>query len=144
MTRILTVLAVAGLALAPTSGASNAAAADPRRDAILTDLLAQAKTADPAIAGFAVDRGKAMFLATQTGGLPETTSCTVCHTEDPKAKGQSRAGKEIAPMAVSRTPDRFTDPEKIAKWFLRNCVGVLGRECTAAEKGDFITFMAAQ
>ena len=41
-------------------------------------------------------------------------------------------------------PARFTDPEKVAKWFLRNCTSVLGRECTAIEKGDFLTFMSAQ
>ena len=47
-------------------------------------------------------------------------------------------------MAVSKTADRFTDPEKVAKWFLRNCTTVLGRECTATEKGDVITFLASQ
>ncbi len=138
MTRLAIFLAAASLALS-----ASFAHADPRRDAILADLLNQAKTADSAFAGFAAERGKAFFLATQTGGKPDTTSCTACHTKDPKAKGQSRAGKEIAPMAVSKTPDRFTDPEKIAKWFLRNCNSVLGRECTSAEKGDFITFMSS-
>jgi hypothetical protein len=47
-------------------------------------------------------------------------------------------------MAVSMTPDRFTDPEKVAKWFSRNCNGVLGRDCTAVEKGDFITYLSSK
>ncbi len=47
-------------------------------------------------------------------------------------------------MAVSRSPERFTDPDKVAKWFARNCDTVLGRPCTAREKGDFITFMQRQ
>jgi hypothetical protein len=47
-------------------------------------------------------------------------------------------------MAVSKTPDRYTDPAKVEKWFQRNCQSVLGRECTAVEKGDFLTFMTSQ
>ena len=138
MNKFAVLLAVAGLSL----GAS-LARADSNRDALLADLMSQAKTADAAFTAFSAARGKAFFLATQTGGKPETASCTACHTKDPTAKGQSRGGKEIAPMAVSKTPDRFTDGEKVAKWFLRNCTSVLGRECSAAEKGDFITYMSS-
>jgi mono/diheme cytochrome c family protein len=138
MKTLTILLAAASLGIGATL-----AYADDKRDAILADLLTQAKTADAAFAGFSADRGKAFFLATQVGGKPDTASCTACHTKDPKAKGQSRAGKEIAPMAVSKTPDRFTDAEKVAKWFLRNCTSVLGRECSAAEKGDFIAYMAS-
>ena len=57
---------------------------------------------------------------------------------------QERAGKVLAPMAVSQTPDRFTDLAKVEKWFSRNCQTVYGRLCTAIEKGDFIAFMASQ
>jgi hypothetical protein len=47
-------------------------------------------------------------------------------------------------MALSKTPDRYTDPKKVAKWFRRNCKSVLGRECTPLEKGDFLAFMMNQ
>jgi mono/diheme cytochrome c family protein len=139
MIRLIRRAAVAAFVITATS-----AHADPGRDAILADLMTQAKTTDAAFAAFAPERGKAFFLATQSGGKPDTTSCSACHTKNPKAVGQTRAGKEIAPMAVSKTPDRFTDAEKVAKWFLRNCNSVLGRECTPAEKGDFIAFMVSQ
>ena len=62
----------------------------------------------------------------------------------PQNKGQTRAGKDIDPIALSATPRRFTDPAEVEKWFGRNCMSVLGRECSAAEKGDFITFMMGQ
>jgi hypothetical protein len=120
------------------------AVADPKRDAILADLATQTKAADPAFTAFDAERGKTFWFAAHAGGKPETPSCTTCHTKDPKAVGQTRAGKEIAPMAVSKTPNRFTDPEKVAKWLLRNCKTVLGRECTPVEKGDIITFLASQ
>jgi cytochrome c553 len=138
MTRFAVLLAAAGFCFG-----TGLAHADPNRDAILADLMTQAKAADTAFASFSADRGKAFFLATQTSGKPDTASCTTCHTKDPKAKGQSRAGQDIAPMAVSKTPDRYTDAEKVAKWFVRNCASVLGRECSAAEKGDFITYMSS-
>ena len=48
------------------------------------------------------------------------------------------------PLAVSLSPTRFTDPETVAKWFARNCRGVLGRACTAQEKGDVLTYFISQ
>ena len=58
--------------------------------------------------------------------------------------GVTRAGKPIEPMAVSKTPNRYTDHRKVAKWFRRNCKSVLGRQCSPREKGDFLTFMINQ
>jgi hypothetical protein len=124
--------------------ATAGAAANPARDAILANLLKQVKAEDAAFTGFSADRGAAFFAATQTGGKPATPSCTTCHSASPTQAGKTRAGKAIAPMAVSTTPDRYTDAAKVAKWFRRNCKSVLGRECTAQEKGDFLAFMISQ
>ncbi|HUL06343.1 MAG TPA: DUF1924 domain-containing protein [Candidatus Acidoferrum sp.] len=126
------------------AGVAAAATSNPARDAILAAFAAEAKQADPAFAGFSAERGQAFWTTAHAGGKPDTPSCTSCHTPDPTREGQTRAGKQIAPMAISRTPDRFTDPEKVAKWFGRNCNSVLGRDCTAAEKGDVITYLAGK
>lgn len=112
---------------------------DGARQTLLQELAAQAK-----VDGFSAERGAALFTSTFKGGKPDTPSCTACHGPTPKSKGETRAGKPIEPLAVSATPDRFTDPEKVAKWFERNCNSVLGRDCTPLEKGDFITFMLTQ
>lgn len=120
------------------------ALANPERQAILNQFATQAKQQDPAFKGFSADKGQALFMAKHVGGKPETPSCTTCHTQDPKGTGQTKAGKEIKPMAVSRNPARFTDPAEVEKWFGRNCNQVLGRDCTAGEKGDVITFMSGQ
>jgi Domain of unknown function (DUF1924) len=114
------------------------------RDAILAELLAEAKKENPTFAGFSAARGGAFYHAKHTGGHPETPSCTTCHTADPRNPGETRTGKAIKPVAVSRRPTRFTDPEKVTKWFRRNCRSVLGRDCTAAEKGDYITYLMSQ
>jgi hypothetical protein len=105
---------------------------------------AQAKAADPAFSGFSAERGETLFKSNFSGGKPDTPSCSTCHTTDPKKPGQTRAGKPIDPMAVSVSPNRYTDLEKTEKWFGRNCRNVLGRDCAATEKGDFITFMLTQ
>ena len=123
---------------------AGAARADPARDAILAQLTAEAKQADPSFSGFSAERGGAFWSTPHGGGKPDTPACITCHTHDPRAQGQTRAGKIIQPMAVSKTPDRFTDPAKVQKWFTRNCKSVLGRPCTAVEKGDVITYLSEQ
>jgi cytochrome c peroxidase len=110
----------------------------------LDDYRAEAKAADPSFSDFSAEKGKAFFLENHTGGKPETPSCTSCHTKDPKTAGQTRAGKTIEPMALSVSPTRYSDKDKVEKWFRRNCNSVLGRACSALEKGNFITFMQTQ
>lgn len=119
------------------------AGAGPRED-LLAVLAAQAKAADAGFQGFAASRGESLFRTAFGQGKPDTPACTTCHTASPRKTGETRAGKPIEPMAVSATPDRYTDPEKVAKWFHRNCTGVLGRDCTVQEQGDFLTFMIGQ
>ncbi len=139
MRTITTAITLLALGLAMTTPSAYAADPAAARQAILKRLQAQAG-GQP----FSAERGKAFFYAKHTGGKPKINSCTVCHTKNPRAPGRTRTGKVIKPMAVSVNPQRFTDPRKVAKWFRRNCRTVLGRECTAREKGDFITFMMSQ
>ncbi len=69
-------------------------------------------------------------------------ACTACHTEAPAQAGRHVVtGKAIKPLAPRAEAARFTDPAKTEKWFRRNCTEVLGRECSAAEKADFILFL---
>jgi len=122
-----------------------ALAADPRRDALLADYAAGARRADPAFTGFSAQRGEALFRTRWTGGDPRTPSCTACHTADPRQPGpNAKTGRPIDPVAVSVKPQRFTDKATVEKQFARDCKSVLGRDCTALEKGNYITFMAGQ
>lgn len=123
--------------------AAAAARAEPRRDAILADLLAQARKDDARFAAFSAERGAALYRSTHQG-KEGPTACATCHGVAPTGNGQTRLGKAIEPMAVSKNPARFTDAENVEKWFKRNCGEVLGRACTAAEKGDFITYLSGQ
>jgi len=136
-------LLLAALAVAwalPSGGPASAAAAKE----MIAGYAAEAKAGDKTFTAFSADRGRILFFSRPAAGKPETPSCTSCHTSSPAGAGQTRAGKEIAPMALSRSPGRYGDAKKVEKWFRRNCKGVLGRVCTALEKGDFLTFMISQ
>ncbi len=125
---------VAGAAVA---GAATTSA----QKAIQDHYAALARATEPTFKDGDAERGKALFQGRHIGGKAETPSCTTCHTSDLKKPGQTRAGKEIAPMAASLNPKRYTDPAEVEKWFKRNCSDVLGRECTAVEKSDVLSYL---
>ncbi len=86
------------------------------------------------------ERGKSLFLK-DWGVSKDMPNCAACHTKDINAAGKHViTGKTIDPLAPAANPERFTSAKKVAKWFKRNCNEVVGRECTAAEKADFIQF----
>lgn len=95
---------------------------------------------------FTVEAGKTLwfqeFTDAESGKIRQ---CTTCHTDDLTKTGKhARTGKAIEPLAPSANPKRLTDVKEIRKWFKRNCKWTLGRECTAQEKGDVLTFIQAQ
>lgn len=109
-------------------------------DTVLDPYTAAAKSAAAPFAGFSAARGEQIFRAKHADAQEE--SCTSCHTTDPRKNGQhAKTGKTIEPLAPVANAKRFTDPAKVEKWFKRNCKEVLARECTALEKGDFVTWM---
>lgn len=135
---VLIAAAVAALPLAATAG-------DTRRDTILAEYAAQARKADPGFSGFSAQNGEALFRTKWAGGDARTPSCTACHTGNPRMPGRNaKTGRPIEPVAVSVNPGRFIDLAEVEKQFRRDCKGVIGRDCTPIEKGDYVTFMAGQ
>ncbi|NWG31448.1 MAG: DUF1924 domain-containing protein [Rhodocyclaceae bacterium] len=94
-------------------------------------------------AGFKADAARgAAFYAKAFGVSAKMPSCASCHTDSPSQPGRHVVtDKAIKPLAPAANPERFSDPAKVEKWFKRNCSEVVGRECTAAEKADFIAFV---
>ncbi len=85
----------------------------------------------------------AEFYAKRFAVSEKMPACSACHTDSPSRPGQHAVtGKAIKPLAPRADAARFSDPAKVEKWFRRNCTEVLGRECSAAEKADFILFVA--
>jgi len=91
-------------------------------------------------AGFSAQRGAAFFKTTHG----REWSCASCHTQNPTAPGRhAKTDKPITPLAPVANAERFTRPDKVEKWFRRNCNDVLGRACTASEKGDVLAYLMA-
>jgi hypothetical protein len=88
--------------------------------------------------GFSAVRGERFFK--QKHG--NEWSCSSCHTDNPAVPGKhDKTGKSIKPLAPSANPERFTSQKKVDKWFKRNCNDVLGRACTAQERGDVLSYL---
>jgi len=99
---------------------------------------AEARAAGSAFSGFSVQRGETLFKATHGAEW----SCASCHTANPLSVGKhAKTAKPIAPLAPAANPERFTDRGAVDKWFRRNCNDVLGRACTAQEKGDVLEYL---
>lgn len=128
--RLPVLLAFLALFATMAALASRASAATPAE--LLNSYSAQAATAPQAA------RGQQFF--TQPHG--REWSCASCHGAVPTQPGKHAAtGKAIGPLAPAFNPERFTDATKAEKWFRRNCNDVVGRECTAAEKADVLSFL---
>jgi hypothetical protein len=111
-----------------------------------TMSTAHAATAADALAGFTAQAGTAAVAArgqeffTKTHG--RDWSCASCHGAVPTQTGKhASTGKPISPLAPAFNAERFTDKAKIDKWFRRNCNDVVGRECTASEKADVLSWL---
>lgn len=110
-------------------------------DTTASQLAGWAREAGTPVSAFSAARGEALFRGKHVRPGGEEGGCFSCHTDDPRKPGRTRAGKAIDPLAPAVTPARFGDAAKTEKWFARNCGDVLGRPCTAAEKGDFLTWL---
>lgn len=69
-------------------------------------------------------------------------SCASCHENPPNHDTKHIVtGKVIKPLSPNANSERFVDQAKVEKWFKRNCNDVLGRECTAQEKADVLSWL---
>lgn len=100
--------------------------------------LHQEAAGTPGFQGFVAASGEQFFKSRHGNEW----SCSSCHTDNPGAQGKhAKTGKVIAPLAPSANAERFSNPRKIEKWFKRNCNDVLGRTCTAQEKGNVLAYL---
>lgn len=106
------------------------------RQSYATEAVAQQPAFTPS-----AKRGEAFFRQ-RFAHNDKMPACTSCHTDNPMKAGQHAVtGKSIRPLAVAGNSERFSDLAKVEKWFGRNCKEVVGRQCTPAEKADFVAYM---
>jgi cytochrome c peroxidase len=139
----------------------SAIAADPQ--SFLEQYARQAKEADSGFSGFSAERGRALYFRTHPVEGAGELSCASCHQADPRKASEAHRDqipcrachvvfsgqpeshrptrREVRALAPVANPDRFTNEWRTEYWFGYNCKLLLQRECTAQEKGDFITWL---
>lgn len=121
---------------------------------LATPLLSQASVVDEQLAAYWAS-GAGPFSAQAGGQLwqqevvnardGQARSCTTCHGRDLQGVGKhAKTGKAIKPLSPKVNAERLSDAKTIRKWFRRNCKWTWGRECTAQEKGDLLSFIQSQ
>jgi cytochrome c553 len=113
-------------------------------------LIAAAQAATPAelLAGYSAqagaaprpERGQQLFTSAAKTGLQ--LSCASCHDKLPtKTTSHPLSNKPLAALAPAFNPERFTDRDKVERYFRLNCMEVFNRECSAAEKADVLSWL---
>ena len=150
MNRLYSLLAVTGCVA--FSGLAHAAGVTAKQAEVMKQLLATYEAAakedgkgkkakSNQFTPFTAEDGRKFYLMRRTWQSSDPT-CSGCHTEDPTKEGKHiDTKKSIKPLAPSANPERFTDIEKIEKNFSEHCVDLLGRNCEAREKGNYIAYM---
>lgn len=107
---------------------------------LVAGYAAEAVRATPGFAPSA-QRGQSFFTK-EWNVSRQMPNCTVCHGKNLNIDGKHVVtDKRITPFSPAANPERFTSAKKVEKWFKRNCTEVVGRECSASEKADFIQFV---
>lgn len=110
--------------------------------------LAQAATPAELLAGYvkqagapgSPERGQRLFTTKFDGDF--NWSCATCHTADPSQPGtHAVSGKPVKPLAPAFNPERFTNLTQVEFHFKLNCKDVIGRECSAGEKADVMSWL---
>ena len=117
---------------------------------IVVASASMAAPVDEILAGYAkagakptLEAGRALWTKEypdpDTGGK---RTCSTCHGPDLHKTGKHiKTGKPIDPLAPSVNAKRLQDAAEVEKWFKRNCTWTAGRECTAQEKADILTYL---
>jgi len=122
----------------------------------------QARAADAGFTGFSIERGRAFYYAEHPQPDGTLYSCASCHHQDPRREQFAHHDKipcrachfpsqrytqahtirrQLLPIAPAANPARFVELARSDMWFAKNCEFVLGRDCTAQEKGDLISWL---
>lgn len=128
-----------GLLIAFASASVHADVVSAQKLAIKYESIA--KHINPGATGLSASDGKA-FYNREITVKGQQVACASCHTANPAATGKHIVtGKPIRPLAPSANPKRFADIEKVEKQFTDHCNDVIGTDCSAQEKGNFITYL---
>lgn len=116
-----------------------AAVLAPPAQALTPDELLADYTRQTGVAA-SPERGQRLFNT--NFGRDFGWSCASCHGATPTGEGKDQlTEKRIAPFAPAFNAKRFSDRSRVEHQFRLNCKDVVGRECTAGEKADVLSWL---
>ncbi len=137
----LNILLVALLGLTAISAQASVANAEK----LVMIYSTQAKGANPAYAGASAEEGKAFFNRSVKTKSGKEMACASCHTANPADNGKHAVTrKSIKPLSPVVNAKRFADFDKVEAKFTQHCVDIIGNDCTAAEKANYITYVLTE
>lgn len=105
------------------------------------NYAASAKKLNPK-STFTAEAGRAFFTKKVIDKFGNDVSCSTCHTDNPASEGKHKeTGKPIKPLAPFANPERFSDVNKTERNFSKHCKDLYKKDCSAQEKGDYITYL---
>ncbi len=104
-----------------------------------------AKSVNPDYMGPSAADGKYFYDRRIKLANGKETSCASCHTANPADPGKNIVtGKVIKPLSPAVNPSRFTDIDKVEAQFTKHCNDIIGSDCAAKEKADYITYVISE
>ena len=125
---------------------SIAAHADVENAVKLQDKYVEiAKTANPEFKGPSAVDGKFFFNRKIKLANGKEAACASCHTQNPADAGKHMVtGKAIKPLSPTVNYKRFSNIDKVEEQFTLHCNDILGSDCTAAEKANYIAYLLTE
>lgn len=104
-----------------------------------------AKSINPDFGGPSAADGKFFFNRKIKLANGKEMACASCHTSNPADEGKHVVtGKAIRPLSPVVNFKRFTDIDKVEGQFTQHCNDIIGSDCTAAEKANYITYLLSE
>jgi len=137
----LSIVLVALLGL--TAFSAQASVANAKKLVIIYHTQAIAENKD--FSGPSAEEGKIFFNNKVKAANGKETACASCHTANPADNGKNiSTGKAIQPLSPVVNAKRFADFEKVEAKFTQHCVDILGQDCTAAQKANYISYVLTE
>ncbi|MBA3696265.1 MAG: DUF1924 domain-containing protein [Methylotenera sp.] len=104
-----------------------------------------AKTANPEYSSPSAVDGKFFFNRKIKLANGKEAACASCHTVNPADEGKHIiTGKPIKPLSPTVNYKRFSDVDKVEEQFTKHCNDIIGSDCTAAEKANYIAYLLTE
>jgi hypothetical protein len=128
------------------AGAATAANADiANAEKLAHKYTVIAKSVNANFSGPSVADGKFFFNRKIKTAAGKVLACAYCHTSNPADEGKHAVtGRAIRPLSPAINFKRFNDIDKVEEQFTQHCNDVIGSDCTAAEKANFITYLMTE